>query len=263
MKGCHLAAAMTRHAAANMRLLPPVLLLLAAVLSTEAQTPGLQNIAALEQRLAALEQTCGDGTRENELLARLDAQDRAMARSASRHRKQVEDLEAALAAQALQQNETAAALQGLLSAPAGLAELRGELRQASARLEADAAARAEELARAAAAAEARAAALDGAQSQQKAEVGELAEQVRQLAKAQSQNAANVASLRKKAEEIIAAVSGLADEVHAKASAAAAQDTKQPTTIEHHVVFVPPDTMDAPPSVPPPALPKEKHNVPVT
>ena len=257
---------MTRHAAASMRLLPPVLLLLAAVLSTEAQTPGLQNIAALEQRLAALEQTCGDGTRENELLARLDAQDRAMARSASRHRKQVEDLEAALAAQALQQNETAAALQGLLSAPAGLAELRGELRQASARLEADAAARAEELARAAAAAaaaEARAAALDGAQSQQKAEAGELAEQVRQLAKAQSQNAANVASLRKKAEEIIAAVSGLADEVHAKASAAAAQDTKQPTTIEHHVVFVPPDTMDAPPSVPPPALPKEKHNVPVT
>ena len=227
-------------------------------------------VELLQQRLAALEATCGSNSavesHENDIVARLDAQERAMGRAGARYRARVEQLELVISQQEQRLNDTDATLQGLLALPSSLADTQVNFARLSAQLEESASARAAELGRveaaavaaASAAAEAaatRVAAIESAQSAQGAAfeallqkvaaleqsnaaagVDALAGQVEQLAIVQAQTAADIEALRHHLERIRA-------DVDANALAAAVTAEGKAKEIEHRVVFVPADTQE--------------------
>jgi chromosome segregation ATPase len=238
------------------------------VQAQEEEGAAVAAVAVLEQRLAALEATCASSgaadSHENDIAARLDAQERAMGRAGSRHRTQIEQLELAIAQQEQRLNDTDATLQGLLALPGGLADVRAELASVNAQMgDVGAEARASELGRleavaaaaasAAGATAAQTAAIESAQSAQSAAVEALLQkvaaleqgnpsaavdaltgQVEQLAKVQAQTNADIEALRQRLERIGADV-----EANARAAAATAEGKE----IEHRVVFVPADTQE--------------------
>ena len=194
--------------------------------------------AVLEQRLVALEQQCG-ATHPNELEAKYDETHRAMGRATAKQRSQLLELERA-------HNETKAVLISTQGAVQELAKRIGAVDSASAARTAGLRDSTHAAASAAATLTAATLATLGSELIPKvAGVEALVQQIQQLESVQQQAVADIARLRTDLGAALKAADGAAHAASAAYDHAASAHVRGGATkeVEHHVVFVPPDTID--------------------